>query len=232
MNIPHKLILASTLLAAMLSAVAYADAEQSVRPGINRNFERPDWAAWVARFERPGRELYDRRHEIVAATGAGPGMAVADIGAGTGLHTRLFARTVGPAGRVYAVDIAPDFVANILRTAREQGLANVEGVVNTPKSAALPDASIDIAFVAATYHHFEYPQAMLASIRAALRPGARFFVIDFRKDPAVASPWVMGHVRTDRQAVIDEVTRAGFVFEGEPLRLWRDYMLAFRRAQD
>jgi len=135
-------------------------------------------------------------------------------------------------GKVYAVDIAPDFVANILRTAREQGLANVEGVVNTPKSAALPDASIDIAFVAATYHHFEYPQAMLASIRAALRPGARFFVIDFRKDPAVASPWVMGHVRTDRQAVIDEVTRAGFVFEGEPLRLWRDYMLAFRRAQD
>jgi hypothetical protein len=43
--------------------------EASVRPGINRHFVDPAFEQWVARFERPGREVYDRRHQIVAATG-------------------------------------------------------------------------------------------------------------------------------------------------------------------
>lgn len=64
--------------------------EQSVRPGINRYYENPDWQQWVNTFERPGREVYDRRHAIVDATAVRPGMMVADIGAGTGLFTRLF----------------------------------------------------------------------------------------------------------------------------------------------
>ena len=43
-------------------------------------------------------------------------------GAGTGLFTRQFAKTVGPDGQVYAVDIAPKFLEHIQKTAREAGL--------------------------------------------------------------------------------------------------------------
>jgi ubiquinone/menaquinone biosynthesis C-methylase UbiE len=50
---------------------------------------------------------------------------VADLGAGTGLFTRLIAPRVAPDGTVYAVDISSTFVDNVLRMAREQGLGNV-----------------------------------------------------------------------------------------------------------
>ena len=86
-----------------------AHSEQNVNPGINDHYRDADYRQWVEVFERPGREIFDRRFRIMAAVGARPGMVVADIGAGTGLFTRLFARAVGPGGRVLAVDISRNF---------------------------------------------------------------------------------------------------------------------------
>ena len=213
----------------LLCSVAVHAEEQSVRPGINRYYQDPDWQQWVNTFERSGREVYDRRHVIVDAAGVLPGQVVADIGAGTGLFTRLFARRVGPQGRVYAVDISQPFIENILHSAREQGLTNVEGVVNSHKDVALPPRSIDLAFLVDTYHHFEYPVSMLSSIHQALKPGGRLIVIDFRRDPRHSSRWVMGHVRAGRDTVIDEITRAGFrLIDDKPL-LRTNYYLVFSK---
>ena len=88
--------------------------EESVRPGINTYYMDPDWQQWVNQFETPGREIYDRRFDIISASAVLPGMDVADIGAGTGLFTRLFSPQVGAQGKVYAVDISRPFVENIL----------------------------------------------------------------------------------------------------------------------
>ena len=126
---PTRFIL---LLAGLLLVFSAAAQEQSIRPGINRHFVDPDWQQWVGAFERTGREVYDKRHAIVAASKVRPGMDVADIGAGTGLFTRLFAAAVEPGGTVYAIDISSTFIDNILRTCREQGLMNVTGIVIRP----------------------------------------------------------------------------------------------------
>ena len=217
------------LSAWLLIAPLQAD-EQSVRPGINRHYENPDWQQWVATFESPGRELYDRRHDVVRATGVRPGMSVADIGAGTGLYTRLFAKRVAPAGEVFAVDISETFVQNILRTCREQGLTNVQGIVNPPRELPLPKRSIDLAFVAATYHHFEYPREMLGTIHRALRDDGRLVIIDFRRDPRISSRWVMGHVRSNRQGVIREVESSGFRLVADEPLLRTNYFLAFEKT--
>ncbi len=221
-------LLAVALLAA-LAAPLNAD-EPSVAPGINRYYENPNWQQWVYAFERPGREIYERRKDIVAATGIKPGMVVADIGAGTGLFTRLFAHEVGPQGKVYAVDISQTFVRNIMRTARAQGLDNVEGVVNSPKEVSLPKESIDIAFICDTYHHFEYPKSMMKSVRRALRPGGRLIVVDFRRIPGRSSPWVMGHVRAGEDAVIREIQAREFRFVEEKPLLRTNYYLVFEKA--
>lgn len=222
-----SLLIGCALLGLLLLVDLSGAQEQSVRPGINRHYENPDWRQWVARFERPDREIYRQRLAIVEASGLRPGMNVADIGAGTGLFTRLFAKQVTPGGKIYAVDISGTFIENILRTCREQGLNNVEGIVNSPHETRLPPASIDLAFVSDTYHHFEYPQDMLASIRQALRPGGRLIVIDFRRHPEVNSPWVMGHVRAGRETVIREIGAAGFRFVGERPLLRSNYFLVF-----
>src|SRR4029077_2017625 len=124
-------------------------------------------------FEVESREIYTQRKEIVVACKLKPGMAVADIGAGTGLFTRLFAKEVGPQGKVYAVDIAAKFIEHIEKTAQDEGLKNVGGVVCTADSVRLPAKSIALAFVCDTYHHFEFPFKTLASIHEALRPGGQ-----------------------------------------------------------
>ncbi|MEZ5541746.1 MAG: methyltransferase domain-containing protein [Pseudomonadota bacterium] len=227
---PRRRRLLLPLLALLLIAAAAPAQQQSVRPGINRAYEHPDWQQWVSTFERRGREVYDRRAEIVAASGARPGLDVADIGAGTGLFTRLFARAVAPGGTVYAVDISATFIGNILRTCREQGLDNVRGIVNSGHATGLPDASIDLAFVTATYHHFEYPADMLASIQRTLRTGGRLIIIDFRRDPRISSPWVMAHVRGDRAAVIREVQAAGFRLVDDKPLLRTNYFLEFLKS--
>jgi ubiquinone/menaquinone biosynthesis C-methylase UbiE len=231
MKTEHRLRHILWLFSGLLLVFAAAAQEQSVRPGINRHFEEPDWQQWVNTFERPGREVYDRRHAIVAASEVGPGMDVADIGAGTGLFTRLFARAVEPDGTVYAIDIASTFIDNILRSCREQGLTNVQGIVNTQTDIGLPADSIDLAFITDTYHHFEYPQQTLASIHQALRSKGRVIIIDFRRDPRVSSNWVMGHVRGNQAQVIEEVQAAGFrLVDDQPL-MRTNYFLEFIKLE-
>jgi predicted methyltransferase len=218
------------LLSGLLLIFSATAQEQSVRPGINRHFEDPDWQRWVNTFEQPGREVYEQRHAIVAASRVRPGMTVADIGAGTGLFTRLFAPAVEPDGTVYAIDIASTFIDNILRTCREQGLSNVTGIVNTPDDIGLPADSIDLAFITDTYHHFEYPQQTLASIHQALRSEGRVIIIDFRRDPRISSNWVMGHVRSNKAQVIQEIQAAGFRLVDDKPLMRSNYFLEFIKS--
>jgi predicted methyltransferase len=89
--------------------------------------------------------------------------------------------------------------------------------------------SVDLVFTSDTYHHFEYPQAMLASLHTALKPGGRLIIIDYEKIPGRSSPWVISHVRANRETVIAEVTAAGFVLERSHNFLRENYFLEFRR---
>ncbi|WP_462322403.1 class I SAM-dependent methyltransferase [Halochromatium sp.] len=181
-----------------------------VEPGINRQYLDADPERWKGVFEREGRELFDRRHEIIDALQLTPGDSVADVGAGTGLFTMLLAERVGRAGRVYAVDISPTFIEAIQARAAASGLDNLVPIVNSQQTVSLPANSVDLVFIADTYHHFEYPQQMLDSIRKALRPTGRLALIDFRRLPGFSSGWIMRHVRAGQGQVIDELEAAGF----------------------
>src|SRR5262249_36463689 len=108
-----------------LLATRGATQEKSVKPGINKPFEAPNPQEFLERFEHEGREVFDWRSEIVAACQIQSGDRIADVGAGTGLFSRLFSPVVGPTGHVDALDIAQNFVDYINRTCAEQGLKNV-----------------------------------------------------------------------------------------------------------
>ncbi|RLJ68451.1 class I SAM-dependent methyltransferase [Sulfurisoma sediminicola] len=199
------LVAALCVLAAPLAAQGSSDS-----PGGNRYYQSPDFYRWQAMFESEGREVFDKRQQIVAALDIRPGMTVADVGAGTGVFSVLFARIVGDAGVVLAQDVADEFVRGIASRASREKLPNVRTVLGGEKDARLPPASVDLVFVCDTYHHFEYPQAMLASLHAALKPGGRLAVIDYEKIPGRSGTWVMGHVRAGRETVIAEIEAAGF----------------------
>jgi ubiquinone/menaquinone biosynthesis C-methylase UbiE len=156
-------------------------------------------------------------------------MAVADVGCGTGLYTRLFAAQVGAQGRVYAVDIAANFVEHAVQTSRQEGLNNVVGAVCKADSAELPTDSVDLVFICDTYHHFEYPQSTMQSIARALRPGGTLCVVDFERIEGVSSQWILEHVRAGKEVFRQEIESAGLEFVEEVKLLQDNYFLRFRK---
>ena len=204
-------------------------AEQNVNPGINRGYENPNVLQWRGVFERDGREVWDRRDDIMRHLGLRPGLKVADIGSGTGFFTELMAGEVGDAGRIYAVDIAPRFVEASVQRARDRGMNNVVGVVNDQHSVRLSPGSVDLVFTSDTYHHFEYPRSTLLSIHEALRPGGDLVVIDFKRIPGVSNPWVLRHVRAGEAEVVAEIQAAGFELVERLDFMQTQYFLRFRK---
>lgn len=203
----------------------------AVGPYINDPYRDPDFDRWVQTFERPGREVFDERFRIVHALGLQRGQAVADVGAGTGLFTLLFARAVGETGRVYAVDISQTFIDRILERTKDYHVGNVIGILGTQRDTGLAAGSVDLAFVCDTYHHFEYPKAMLASIARALRPGGELAVIDYRRTPGIASPWILGHVRAGEAQASEEIEAAGFEKVAEEDFLRENWFARFRKLE-
>ena len=211
---------------------ARAPAPESVKPGINERFLSPDLDPedMVAVFEGESREIFVHRREIAAALGLGPGTEVADVGAGTGLFLGLLADGVGASGKVYAVDISPRLIEYMRERVETEGLTRVEVVQSSERAAGLPEDSVDVVFLCDTYHHFEYPGEMLASLHSVLRPGGRFVVVDFERIPGVSREWVLDHIRAGKQETIAEITAAGFELENErPIEgLVENYLLVFK----
>ena len=184
----------------------------SVKPGINDKFLDPNLKAeeWAQKFETESREIFVQKEKIIAALHLKPGRHVADIGAGTGLFTLPMAAKVGSEGKVFAVEIVKNFLSHINARAAKAGVSNVVTVTATEKSVELPESSLDLAFICDVYHHFEFPQATLASLHRALKPDGELVLIDFKRIPGMTSDFIMGHVRAGQEVFEAEVTAAGF----------------------
>jgi len=233
LSIPQLGLVCLALACSGPAAAPPESKEASVSPGVNENFlsEDLDVEYYVEIFEGESREVSLQRARIVEALALSPGMALADIGAGTGLFLPDFDRAVGPEGRVFAVEISPKFLEHLRERTEREGLARVEVVEGLEDSVALPAASVDLAFVCDTYHHFEYPRSTLASLYSAIRPGGSLVVLDFERIPGESQEWVLGHVRAGKQVFREEIESAGFRFEREVVveGLKENYVLRFRR---
>jgi len=231
-----KLVLrrAAVLLFAGCAAVGIAvpsAAQSTITPtakDLNKSFDA-DSTEWVERFEHEGRAVYDNRATILGHLGLKPGMNVADIGAGSGLFSRLIAQRVAPGGTVYAVDIAKNLVDVIARTAKEQNLPNLKAVLGDPRSPKLEPNSVDVVMIVDAYHHFEYPKEMLAEIKKALRPDGLFVFVDFNRIEGVSRDYILKMVRAGQGTFTDEIINAGFdLVERHDGITKENYLLKFR----
>ncbi len=225
-SVRHRFLPA--LLFVVLGTLPLAAQEKSVKPGINKSFRNPDVKQFIERFEREGREIWDQREQTVRELEIKPGMAVADVGAGTGFMTMLFAKAVGKEGTVYAVDIAKNFLKHIEEQAQSQGLTNIKTVLASDTSSNLPANSVDLVFICDAYHHFEYPNKTMASIYKAVKPGGRVVLVDFERVPGKSSEWILNHVRAGKDVFKQEIESAGFEFVKEKKGLFKsNYFLVF-----
>lgn len=207
--------------------------DKSVAPGINDNFKKPDLTKYKGTFEGESREIYRSREAILAACQIQKGEIIADVGAGTGLFTRLMAVKTGPTGKVLAVDISKDFLDHVAKSAKDTNLTNIETILADEKSSNLTPDSVDLVFICDTYHHFEFPQKTLEGIHKALRKGGRLVVIDFERIEGKSKEWTLKHVRAGREVFQKEIEQAGFELQEskKPEGLEENYFLYFAKKK-
>ena len=225
----------TTAAAILIGITGWAHAQQStITPTaleLNKAFDA-DIEQWRDRFEHEGRGIFDNRYRILDELGLQPGKSVADIGAGSGLMSRLIAQRVGPTGTVYAVDIAKNMIDHIAKTAVEQNIPNLKAVHGDVKSPRLEPQSVDVVCIIDSYHHFEFPKEMLAEIRKALRPDGQLVLVDFKRVEGVSQPFILQMVRAGQGTFMDEFKDAGFdLVERQDEFMPENYLMKFKVRQ-
>ena len=137
-------------------------------------------------FDRPERDKEEQPEQLIAALAIPRGAVVADVGSGTGYFTWRLARQVGPAGKVYAVDIQQSMLDLTKAAVNRHKLTNVEYILATDTDPRLPPRSVDVAFLAYSYHEFADPDQTMDAIRRALKPGGRVVLLEYAKESNIA----------------------------------------------
>jgi predicted methyltransferase len=158
-----------------------------------------------------------------------PGAKIAEIWPGGGYYTRLLSAAVGTNGRVYALVPAPkpggsgkDPAAPIKEIAADAHYGNVTvmPLSYTDSALNLPQ-KVDVVWTSDNYHDIHNDLDSLGIVEfnkriyEALNPGGIFLITDH----AAASGHGTSDTRTlhriDPETVKNEVTAAGFQFEGK-----------------
>ena len=168
--------------------VAYLRTLRSIPPSEPRERTRSiaPVTETVAFFNRPERDAEERSDALVRSLGIREGARIADLGAGTGYFTWRLAQYAGPQGKVIAVDIQQTMLDLAAETVKQHGLVNVDYVLGKESDPKLPDRSLDMVFIAYSYHEFSQPETMMDAVRRSLKPGGRLVIVEFAKESKVA----------------------------------------------
>ena len=183
-------------------------------------------ADWLERSERDEEEAPDIALNVLKIP---KGASVADIGAGSGFITERLSARVGPMGRVFANDLQPQMLQILGRRLALRNITNVTLVQGTADDPKLDPASVDLEIMVDVYHELSQPQAMLRRLRAALKPGGRLVLLEYRKeDPTI--PIKFEHKMSVAEAKM-ELEAEGFTLAKVDEALPRQHILIFTPKQ-
>ncbi|HEX3943085.1 MAG TPA: hypothetical protein VHW69_03255 [Rhizomicrobium sp.] len=177
----------------------------------------------------PSRPADDRKSDIVrkpgkvlAFAGVKPGQSVAEYLPGGGYYTRMLSDIVGPSGKVYALETTTWGKENV-----EGTKSALKGLTNTELSLAplgqfhLP-AKVDVFWTTDNYHDLHVPKYANVDMAKfnkhvfdSLRPGGIYLIVDHAAATGSGTKDSPTLHRIDKDAVVKEVTAAGFRLVGE-----------------
>ncbi|SPF32995.1 Methyltransferase type 11 [Candidatus Sulfopaludibacter sp. SbA4] len=198
----------------------------------NSTYQTEDGRKSVAKgLADPARDEKQKPLELVQAMGLGRGMTVADVGTGIGYMLPFLSRAVGRQGHVIGEDIFDDFLASAKQRAENQNLQNVAFVKGTETDPNLPEGQVDQVLVLDVYHHFDYPEKMLAGIHKALKPGGKLVIVEYYKSQdAMPNGRALTHIRLNKPDVIKEIEANHFRLVSEREHVpGSQYMLILER---
>lgn len=206
-----------------------AVAAMALSTGIAQAAPSPAIAAAVADKGRPEadtkRDADRKPAQMLEFAGVAPGQKVADFIPGGGYFTRIFAKAVGPTGKVFAVTNPPPATATapapIVGIAADPQYGNITLVSTGVGSFKLPE-QVDVFWTSQNYHDLYLTRlnvdvpAATKQIYDSVKPGGVFIVLDHVAAPGadVVSTANTLH-RIDPAAVKKAVEAVGFKYEGE-----------------
>ena len=201
------------------AAVEVADTDAVTRAIADAS--RPEEDRALDEFRLPG--------DVMNFAGVTTGWRVADIVPGGGYYSRVLSTAVGESGHVVAFN--PDWVAqaytetNTRQIELADSRANMTHMINALEAFnAEIDAPLDAVFMVLFYHDTfnstpTRPEtdraAMNSQIFDSLRPGGVYPVADHAAVDGSGSDATDTFHRVDAALVIEEITAAGFVLDGQ-----------------
>jgi kynurenine formamidase/SAM-dependent methyltransferase len=226
---------AADLLAALERAAFYVEFVQRdatawkaprwpYRP--HHDLERGTPEERMARYEEPGRDEWQKPDEVVKALALPEDAVTVDVGVGSGYFARRLAKAT-PRGKAIGLDIEATFVEHVNAQAKELALPNLEARLVAPDDPGLAPASVDLVLIVDTYHHLGDRKAYLGKLKAALKPGGRIAIIDFKKDSKMGPP---AEHKLSKEAVIEEARATGFELGSDHDLLPEQYFIELKAA--
>jgi cyclopropane fatty-acyl-phospholipid synthase-like methyltransferase len=213
----------SFLLATLALLGAAAALPALAQHGAQTHHRRFDDAEkWSKIFDDPARDQWQKPAEVIAALKLAPDALVADIGSGTGYFAVRLARAV-PNGKVFGADLEPDMVKFLNERAAKEKLPNLASHLAAEDDPKLP-APVDLVLIVDTYHHIAARAKYFRELRAALKPGGRVAIIDFRLDSPTGPPV---RQRVAAKVVAEEMALAGYREAERHELLPNQYFLVF-----
>lgn len=149
--------------------------EERQFPRADRPVSGPGSTAFSTESDRDDR---NEANTVMDLAGVGPGMSVADIGAGEGYYTVRLAERVGAKGRVLAQDIDGDALRRLGARVEKDRLDNVSIKPGAEDDPRLPERSFDRIFMVHMYHEVTEPYAFLWRMWPAVKKDGRVVVVD------------------------------------------------------
>lgn len=119
--------------------------------------------------------------KILKNFGVREDMVAVDLGAGTGAYSIPLAQMV-PRGKVYAIEIQQDFLAEITKKIKEENLDNIEciwGDVEKKEGTKLKDGIADAVIASNVLFQIEDKESFADEIKRILKPDGRLLLIDW-----------------------------------------------------
>jgi arsenite methyltransferase len=161
-------------------------AEAEVRAASREKYRRR-----AAGYDATCGPTWPIRERAVAMLGLAPGMAVLDVGCGTGLTLPLLRAAVGESGRVFGCDHSPHMLAQARSRVARAGWRNVRLFEQAAQTLALPEP-VDALLFHYT-HDILRSDAALDALLGQARTGARVAVAGIKYLPRWLEPlnaWV------------------------------------------
>jgi len=179
---------------------------------------------WTEVFDDPARDEWQMPLTVVDFLGVEAGDIVADLGAGTGYFTKPLSIVVGPAGKVYAVDIEQAMLDHLMQRS-DITTDRVIPVLASATDPKLPKGGIDLIVIVNTWHHVEKRSKYLRRLEKSLSPEGRIALVDFRAGELPIGP-PPAH-KLSRDQVVTELEDSGWRFVAESVALPYQYVLIF-----